>query len=109
MDGINYGISLFYTMRRFQRGIIEPLRLDYDDEDVFVDSSVGFQKSSSFQSMMESSREMSSSIHSEGAIDIIRGGQGVMESREDSPSPLTRQFSFGLHRRRSKKKDLRLR
>ena len=106
-------------MKKFQKHPVEPLKLDYDDdEEVFVDSAVpdGNKK----QSKNESDSKKVSSVTkgngtmSEDYVDSGIPGESLLnkenekvsaESEEDTfPPLLSRQPSWGLRRNRSSKK-----
>ena len=102
-------------MRRFRREAIEPLRMDYEDEEVFVESnSFGFQKTMAYQSVTTVSsgtvQHATTSMQSENSMHTVNSANHfVFDANGDNPSPLVRQFSYGLNRKRSRKKDFRLR
>ncbi|XP_060593299.1 cAMP-specific 3',5'-cyclic phosphodiesterase, isoforms N/G-like isoform X3 [Ruditapes philippinarum] len=102
-------------MKKFQKYSIEPLKIDDDDEEVFLDSnSVRNKKKSKIQRDSEnpsvakatgSSDYVDSGIPGEGLLNIKEGEKGSAALEEDTfPPLLSRQPSWGLHRNRSSKK-----
>lgn len=107
-------------MKRFNDYHIDPLRLDYDDEDVFLDTPTTFnlKKSSSYQYVSMTSvkdhlmKEIGHALDETHDLLGDRAGKILdeVESRFDRFSPImSRHQNFGLHRKRSKKGTLRFR
>lgn len=90
-------------MRRFKEYYLEPLKFDYDDEDVFLDTnSHGINKSAINNVSMETSDKMSD-LEVQGHSE--KGERLSTEPERDSFAPiLIRQHSWGLRRTRSSKK-----
>ena len=104
------------NMRRFRQFLLEPLKIDFDDEDVFIDSnSHGNYKMVKNQNVSDDSPVvMTTGNRSCDHVDSgSRGDNHVRRdvskwsagSEEDTFFPhLSRQPSWGLHRNRSSKK-----
>lgn len=110
-------------MKRFQDYSIGPLRMDYDDEDVFLDTNASYavRKSSSYHSQFVSMASIKDRVMQEldnamqdidDAHDLLgdRSGKYAIEAADDRfSSLLSKHSTLGLHRKRSKKGNLRFR
>lgn len=107
-------------MKRIQDYSTDPLRLDYDDEDVFLDapSAYNLKKSSSYQYVSMTTvkdsvmKDIGQALSDDGHV-FFGDRKFVLDEAEDrfdrfSPI-LSRHQTFGLHRKRSKKGTLRFR
>ncbi|XP_060593296.1 uncharacterized protein LOC132747809 isoform X1 [Ruditapes philippinarum] len=104
------------NMRRFRQYLLEPLKLDFDDEEVFIDTnSHGNIKMTKSQNISESSHVVTTTGNrSCDHVDSGFRGDGHFRkdfskwsagSEDDTFFPhLSRQPSWGLHRNRSSKK-----
>ena len=106
-------------MRRLARNHLEPLKLDYDDEDVFVDSSStsSIHRASAYQSSLSASTFLSQShstghvsnawVHSESVLETNTSYSTtrLMDHGAGDFSPGIQLTGFGLSRKRSRKKD----
>lgn len=93
------------NMRKFQQYPLEPLKFDYDDEDVFVDNSHSFG-SVKYSSHQVVSVKPALTMDSGTTKDYVDSGiqaEGLLEDHAFVPL-LSRQPSWGLHRKRSSKK-----
>lgn len=97
------------NMRKFRQYPLEPLKIDYDDEDVFVDNSHSFG-SVKYSSHQVVSVTPSLTMDSGTTKDYVDSGiqaEGLLQRdvEDDAFAPLlSRQPSWGLHRKRSSKK-----
>lgn len=98
-------------MRRFERKKLEPLTIEYEDEEVFLEaipqSGTGLRKMTSYHgSSMASHQTSTRSVHSASCVD---GNKFVFDSKEQLISSNLLP-SMGFKRKWSKrKKDLKLR
>lgn len=107
-------------MKRIQDYTLDPLRLDYDDEDVFLDTPtpLNLKKSTSYQyvsvtTVKDSVMKDLGQTLKDDSHDFFGDRKFAMDEtddRFDRFSPLmARHQTFGLHRKRSKKGTIRFR
>ena len=99
-------------MRRFEKKMLEPLKIEDEDEEVFVEATPHRTvcKMMSYHGSTSSVHQTSSrSVHSASSIESEHGGHKFVFETKESSTAANLSPIFGFKRKWSKRKNLKLR